>query len=162
MFGVAAACAVFLLFALAGVSAAQDLTRSATPAPIVLKLTEVDEGFHFVDNPPVNGQHDLPTAGDVFTFNAKLLNPKGKRVGSLYVSCTLITGGVKAVSNCEGTFSLPGGDLIAAAMQRGDQLKTVVAVLGGTKAYRGMRGSIVSISQGKNSNRSSDTITLFR
>ena len=47
----------------------------------------------------------------------------------------------RARSQCNGTYALSDGTLAASAVVRGGQLPTI-AVVGGTGAYEGARGSI--------------------
>ena len=104
-----------------------------------------------------------PSQGDTFVFVSKLVTKSGKPAGMLYASCTAVTGGKKSASQCLGNFSLAGSQLIGSAVVVGDNSgPTTIAIIGGTKAYAGMRGSVVSVPLDKNDNRSADTFTLFR
>jgi hypothetical protein len=143
-----------------GAAATKPVSSSAVTT---FHLVEVDQSFHFVDNPPLGGQNAPPSQGDTFVFVSKLVTKSGKPAGTLYASCTAVTGGKKSASQCLGNFSLAGGELIASAVVVGDNNgPTTIAIIGGTKAYAGMRGSVVSVPLDKNDNRSADTFTLFR
>jgi hypothetical protein len=132
----------------------------STAQVVTLHLIEKDQSFHFVDNPPLGGQNSPPSPGDQFVFGSRLLTLAGKRAGALYATCTQASGGNQGVSECFGTFRLAGGDLQAMASIKGEPNVTHIAVLGGTGAYAGMRGTVDSVNV--NSNTSRDTITLTR
>jgi hypothetical protein len=126
-------------------------------------LVEVSQSFHFVDTPPLGGQQAPPSAGDQFVFVSKLETKSGKHAGMLYVTCTEVTGGKDAVASCVGNFALAGGALTASAVIHGEGGgPSSIAILGGTKAYAGMRGTVLSVPRGKDGNRSDDTFTLYR
>jgi hypothetical protein len=160
----AAAAVVGALAAWLVLAAAGGAKGPATASPATtFHLVEVDHSFHFVDNPPLGGLKRPPSQGDTFVFSSRLVTKSGKPAGWLYANCSVVQGGKEDVNQCLGTFSLAGGQLIASATVRGDlNGPTQIAILGGTKAYAGMRGTVLSVPQGKDSNRSNDTFTLFR
>jgi hypothetical protein len=81
----------------------------------------------------------------------------------LYVTCTEVTGGKDAVGSCVGSFALAGGVLTASAVVHGEGGgPTSIAILGGTKAYAGVRGTVQSVPRGESGNVSDDTFTLLR
>jgi hypothetical protein len=126
-------------------------------------LVEVSQSFHFTDTPPLGGQNAPPSAGDQFVFVSKLETKGGKHAGMLYVTCTEVTGGKDAVGSCLGNYALAGGELTASAVVHGQGGGTTsIAILGGTKAYAGMRGTVLSVPRGKDGNVSDDTFTLSR
>jgi hypothetical protein len=59
-----------------------------------------------------------------------------------------------------GSIALAGGTLVGITTVRGDTNRVDVALLGGTNAYEGARGTFVSISK-PNSNISHDTIHIL-
>ena len=59
---------------------------------------------------------------------------------------------------CSGTFALNDGTITIAALQRGEPTTQLLAVTGGTGAYDGARGTIVSRTL---KNGTEDTITLL-
>ena len=157
----AGALATWLVFAAVGV--AKSSKPSASSSTLTFHLVEVDQSFHFVDNPPLGGDRQPPSQGDAFVFSSKLVTKSGKRAGTLYASCTQVTGGKDSVSQCLGTFALAGGELVASATVReANNGPTHIAILGGTKEYAGVRGSVLAVPQGKNGNRSNDTFFLTR
>src|SRR5262249_57138733 len=100
---------------------------------------------------------------DTFVFTSELRTPAGKHAGWLDATCTQVTGGKAGMSQCEGTFRLGGGSLIAAATAGLNDATTNIAILGGTGVYAGMRGQVRSVTVGgENSNRSNDTFTLWK
>jgi len=123
-------------------------------------LIEKDQAFHYVDNPPVSSGH-IASLGDLFTFKSALLSKAMKPSGMLVVSCTVTSGGRTATDTCFGTFMLKSGELVAVASVRGDHKVTHIAIVGGTGAYVGARGEVISVSRGENSNLTDDTIHLL-
>jgi hypothetical protein len=155
------ALATWLVFVAA--SGATSSKPAAKTAVTTFHLVEVSQSFHYVDNPPLGGQQAPPSAGDQFVFVSRLVTKSGKQAGMLYVTCTEVTGGKNAVGQCTGNFALAGGDLVGSAVVRGQGGgPTSIAIVGGTKAYAGIRGSVLSVPEGKDGNRSADTFTLFR
>jgi hypothetical protein len=150
-------CGILGLGALTAVGVAATSHSNA----VTFKLVEKSEAFHFVDNPPVGGQDQPPTLGDSFALVSSLWTTKGKRAGTLRATCTVTTGGRNGASTCYGTFGLKGGQLAGIATVRGDGLTTRIAIVGGTGAYEGARGSVISVSRGNNSLYSDDTIHLM-
>ena len=151
-----------VLIVVAGAAAA---TSPQTVAkPMTFHLVEIDHSFGMVDNPPkLKSRHDFFSPGDSFVFSSELKTTSGKHAGWLDAHCTVVTGGKAGLSQCEGTFRLGGGSLIAAATTSLNNAKTNVAIVGGTGAYAGMRGQVVSVSiGGENGNRSNDTFTLWK
>ena len=130
----------------------------STTKTVTFKLTEKGQVFNYVDNPPTSKGH-VASAGDMFVFSSELLTPGGKRAGHLDAYCVVTRGGKGEVSECTGTFSLAGGQLHGIVNNKGEQNVTKVGILGGTGAYQGAQGTIVSVSR-PNSNISHDTVTL--
>ena len=71
-------------------------------------------------------------------------------------------GGERGAGTCYGTFLLKGGQLagIAGINFAGGNVDHV-AIVGGTGAYEGVTGSVVSRSRGENSRFTDDTIHLI-
>ncbi|HKP19678.1 MAG TPA: hypothetical protein VJT84_14475 [Gaiellaceae bacterium] len=158
-FVVAVLAAAVAAAAVAAVSFAAGGSQSATG--ITLHLVEKDQAFHYVDNPPVSTpQEHFASQGDVFVFTANLFTQGGKRAGTLNAYCVVTQGGNPETSTCTGTFGLAGGQLAAMASMRGEGGTSKIAVVGGTGAYEGAKGSAVSISK-PNGNTSRDTIHLI-
>jgi len=156
-----ALCATALAF---GVVLAPLATASTTKQSVsTFHLVEIDHSFSYVDNPPKGGSNQPPSAGDSFEFSSELRTPSGKHAGWLYASCSAVTGGQSGQSLCLGTFRLAGGELIASATAGNENGPTDIAILGGTKAYAGMRGTVHSVPVGgENSTRSNDTFRIWK
>jgi hypothetical protein len=151
----AAALTAAVISATAGGQAAQGRT---------IQLTELAKGgtFGFVDNPP-RGTMRRPrfSPGDSEAFSSVLADASGRHVGRLNVQCT-VTGGRSARTArvvCTGVFGLPDGTLAVTASLVGEPSTVNAAVTGGTGAYVGARGQLMSVSHRNGS--SSDTIQLL-
>ncbi len=101
--------------------------------------------FKFIDNAPKarNPRNPRLSVGDAYVFSSPLFNEANKRIGTLHVFCAVTRGGkfARARSQCNATYVLRDGTLAASGVVRGDQLPTI-AVVGGTGAYEGARGSV--------------------
>ena len=140
----------------AAVSFAAD--NGSTSKTVTFKLTEKSQVFNYVDNPPTSKGH-VSSPGDMYVFSSELLTPGGKRAGRLDAYCVVTQGGKGEVSECNGTFSLAGGQLHGVVNQKGEPNVTKVGIIGGTGAYQGAQGTVVSVSK-PDSNISHDTVTL--
>jgi hypothetical protein len=123
-----------------------------------ISLVQPDEGgsFHFVDNPPRQGLEAPPLAGDTFVGSQPLFTRAGKRAGTLDFECTVITGGERGRTHCTGVYSLAGGTIAGQVVFPGPRPVTRIAITGGTGAYEGARGSIIS------RDRRNDTVDTIR
>jgi hypothetical protein len=135
----------------------------AVPPTAPLTFNELDKGstFQFHDvAPKAKLSHGFPStlsAGDSFTFTNPLADASGTRLGTLDGSCVAPASTTKFVVVCTGVFELAGGE-IWVGVHGGGSSTTVGAVLGGTGAYAGARGSFTS-KEGKTS--SLDTFTFL-
>jgi hypothetical protein len=139
------------LLALAGCAALLvAFTGSAAAATTTLTFKEPEKGstFHFVDNAPkAPRKHGFPTkfsAGDEFIFTNPM-EMEGKQVGRLRVVCIATATGKNPVAAgfiCNGIAKLSNGTLVFAAML--SEGKTEGAIVGGSGAYAGARGTFVS------------------
>lgn len=154
--------AVVVACAAAGVVAAASAASTASSTAVVFHLVEKDSSFHLVDNPPLQGPNRAPTAGDQFVFVSTLWTRSGKRAGTLRATCAVTEGGQQGATTCYGTFGLRGGQLEGMATVLGDAKVTNIAIVGGTGAYAGVRGTVKSVSRGEESPFSDDTFTLVR
>ncbi len=102
--------------------------------------------FHFLDNPPRQGnlEEEPPTAGDGFVGAQNLYTRAGRRAGTLGFQCTAVVGGVRPRLHCVGAYGLAGGQLMAQTVFATEERITEIAITGGTGAYRGARGYVVS------------------
>jgi hypothetical protein len=98
--------------------------------------------FTHVDNPPKNvfGQGDYVVYSGVET-RRRGNEPLGTGTGQ----CTQHskTGAKKVILFCTNTFSFASGQIVLAGAVVDEAKQNVVAVLGGTGAYRGARGQAV-------------------
>jgi len=133
---------------------------AAKSSGITMHLIEKDTGFNFVDNKPYGPGHTA-SIGDMFAFSASLLTRANKHAGSLVASCIVASGGKHPTYECTGSFSLAGGQLELQTAMRDGTNPTHIAIVGGTGAYEGVRGSVTSVSRGENSPYSDDTIHLL-
>ena len=68
----------------------------------------------------------------------------GRRAGTLGFHCTFVVGGVRPRLHCTGAYGLAGGRIMAEAIFVGEARVTEIAITGGTGAYRGARGYVIS------------------
>lgn len=121
-------------------------TALAAPAPgtvRVLKMVEreIPNGGGFFDAPPAATGEDDVSVGDFFSFTSHLFSPKGKRIGRDQGYCLFID--KSGLAQCEATLILAGGTILikqGLALASGAPTFTV-AVIGGTGAFEGVRGS---------------------
>ena len=118
---------------------------------------------NFVDNKPLSGPNKRPSIGDMFVFTSTLLTHANKHAGSLYASCVVASGGKHPISECTGTFTLAGGqlELQTTIRDHNGRVADHIAIVGGTGAYEGARGSVISVSRGEQSPYSDDTVHLL-
>jgi hypothetical protein len=155
--------AAFAVVALAAAVAALNATAAGTPRrSITIHLIEKSIGFNFVDNPPRQGRNAAPLMGDQFAFASELLTKSGKHAGYLDATCTITRGGERGSGTCYGTFSLKGGEIAGiSAISFASESIDYIAIVGGTRAYEGVTGSVVSRSRGENSQFTDDTVHLI-
>jgi hypothetical protein len=157
---------VFLLGALvgAGAVAATLLVAGASgrsSGGVTFRVVEKNQAFHFIDNPPRGGPRQPPSQGDTFQIKSVLLTRSMRPAGTLVANCTVTNGGIKSISTCFGTFILKGGQLQLMVSAGFNGAVTRIAVVGGTGAYAGARGTVTSVSRGQNSPYSDDTVRLL-
>ena len=157
-----------LSLAVACVAAAGGLaSANARPAAIhhrTFKLTEHDGPFHFVDLPPQNGPGRTVSAGDLVILTNPLTGRDGARAGTLHAVCTVTdprSSVETAIFQCNGSYVLRRGTLAVSAIGPVAGASTLrIAVTGGTGAYAGARGTVVS-HRGRSGSRT-DTVRLAR
>ena len=122
-----------------------------------LHLVEKGGGLKIVDNPPrARHQYDF-SAGDIVIVTREITTARGGRGGSMHLVC-IATGAT--TQQCNGTETLAGGTLELAGTS-GPHPATAVAVIGGTGAYAGARGTSVSTDRKNNTDLADQTITLL-
>ena len=145
-------CTVLVGYVAVGAQAARSVT---------IHLVEKQVGFNFIDNPPRQGFQAAPLMGDQFAFTSELLTRSGKHAGQLDAVCTVTRGGERGVATCSGTFSLKGGHIALVATIKLSENGGHIAIVGGTGAYEGVNGSIVSVQRNGNDQLSDDTVHLI-
>jgi hypothetical protein len=137
---ITAACAAIVVLAILATGGA-----AQAPGERTFKIIEGSGGtFKFIDNAPKarNPRNPRLSVGDAYVFSSPLFNEANNRIGALHVYCVATRGGrfARATSQCSGTYALRDGALAANAVVRGGE--ATIAVVGGTGAYEGARGSI--------------------
>jgi hypothetical protein len=123
-----------------------------------LRLVEKGGGLKFVDNlPRAKHQYDF-SAGDIVIVSRTLYTQQGARAGSLRVVCVATD---PTTQQCNGTETLARGTLEVAGIST-PAPRTTVAVIGGTGAYTGARGTSISTDRHGNSDTADQAITLQR
>jgi hypothetical protein len=132
------------------------------PGEQTFRLVERPSSDRFVDNPPRGTRRNRRiSGGDFAVATAPLFDESNTtRLGTLHTVCVATRGGrfARVTFQCNGTAVLPQGTL---AINFGGRFRDeiVAAVTGGTGAYEGRRGSVVS-RQRPNSNLIDDTVHL--
>jgi hypothetical protein len=132
------------------------------PGERTFKIIEEEGGaFKFVDIAPKARNPRNPTfsIGDAFVFRSPLRTEANVPNGTLHVHCAVTKGGnfSRATSQCDGTFDLRDGTLAVTAVVKGEEAS--IAVVGGTRAYEGARGSITDRDLPRD--RTEDTVHLL-
>jgi Dirigent-like protein len=137
-----AACAAIVgAVAVAGSSRAQQ----TGPPTGTLELVSLngETRFAFVDNPPRRRER----AGDLFVINARLRDTSNRPAGRVHASFAETQPPPRVVAQGSGTFILRNGQVMVSGpiVDRGRNDRTdTLAVVGGTGAYTGARGTLVT------------------
>jgi len=136
-------------------------SEAQAPATSTILVRELEKGstFKHVAITKSASARALAT-GDLIVFTNPLADAAGTRAGKLYATCTTTVGNksfLKATLTCTAVMTLADGSLSVVTNTSPGSAKTTGAVVGGTGAYAGARGTLVS-KQGKSG--SDDTITL--
>jgi hypothetical protein len=131
------------------------------PGERTFKVIEERGGtFKLIDRAPKARNPGNPrlSVGDAFVYSSPLFNEAKQRIGNIHVSCAVTRGGTfgRARGQCNGTYDLRDGTLAISAVMRGVPR---IAVVGGTGAYEGARGSITFRELPRD--RTEDTIHLL-
>jgi hypothetical protein len=154
------------------------LTSVAVAAPVLaqsggsgqtITFRELNKGsrFGYIDNPPRNTRHQrrpVFSIGDQFVFANPLSDASGN-IGELRAICTLTKRASAPNGNainpahpfCTGAFVTTKGTLFVETVDSGDKA-TEGAVVGGTGAYVGARGTFTSAPTKTGAN---DVVTLL-
>ena len=129
-----------------------------------IKLFEAPAGgtFGFVDNAPKTTRKDPHASiGDILAFSNLIFDEsRTHRLGVSSAQCIATRPGkiANATFTCSGTFALKDGTIAVAGLERGEPTVQLLAVTGGTGAYDGARGTIVTRTL---KSGAEDTITLL-
>jgi hypothetical protein len=120
-----------------------------------ITLTEVAKGasFGFVDNPPTTtftreGEPRRLSPGDLEIEAITVANTQGARVGRFHAYCVVTRPGIFArhEEECTGTYRLNDGTITVADVFAGSETSDwTAAIVGGTGAYAGARGTLTSV-----------------
>jgi hypothetical protein len=131
------------LLAAAAISLPSATAHSAKPRAFT--LVEHGGGLSAVDLPPVAASEDAPPSrGDLVVFTKRLT---GYSSGTLHAVCTVTRPRRSietAVFQCDATYALGNGRITAATVGSLSSGKLTLAITGGTGAYAGASGQIVS------------------
>jgi hypothetical protein len=141
--------------ALSALGASKVGSRSVT-----FHLVEKQVGSNFIDNPPRQGFNSPPLMGDQFVFTSDVRTRAGAHVGTLDATCMVSRGGNNGTGPCYGVYSFKGGQIAGIASLSFRNNVTRIIVVGGTGAYQGVTGTIVSVSRGQDSPFTDDTFHL--
>ena len=103
--------------------------------------------FKLVDNPPKSRSGDRLSVGDMFVFAQPLFNEANdRRVGRVFTTCTAIKRGTfdTAGFQCATSFRLHDGTIEAQGLSGFGRTPLRIAVVGGTQAYEGARGTFTA------------------
>lgn len=135
--------------------------EAQTPATRTITLKELEKGSTFVHvrNTKTKNRRSM-LLGDTFAFANPLADASGAIVGKLHATCTTTVGNAdfrKGVLTCVAVAALRDGSIMVQATTSPGKPTTTGAVVGGTGAYAGARGVLVSK---EGAGGSIDTITL--
>src|SRR3954462_2855353 len=123
----------------------------APPQTVTLREVAKSTTFTYIDNPPRGRSPERPrfSAGDSFVLNVPLINDAGKKRGALRAMCTITartSDPNRAPALCTGVATLKEGQLVITLSTTNLDAKVMTgAVVGGTRAYAGARGTFTSI-----------------
>jgi hypothetical protein len=132
-----AALAVAATLAVLAVSAGGQGTPSSPTADFTVTVTNPDSRRFAVDNPP-RGRH---SPGDMGGGRATIT---GAKSGVFDFLCVQVR---RRVLQCEGTSTFSDGVIYRRARIAGDSDTLRIAIVGGTGAYNGAKGTIDSVRQ---------------
>jgi hypothetical protein len=128
-----------------------------------LQFTSTLGGLRFVDAPP-RGRAGVVSRGDLVAFTNVVSDTAGARAGTLHAVCHVTAPRrsiTTAIFQCSGTTLLRDGTLaLGGAVPIGADGPVTLAVTGGTGAYEGVRGSVLSVPRGSG-DVADDTVHLL-
>jgi hypothetical protein len=138
----------------------------ATGQTFTLIERTTDSDFSFIDNKPTSpkpGKHGPHISrGDQIAFSSPVFDTNGKRMGRTDAGCVASEPGTfdaNAVFTCYGGFRLVNGTILVQQIGKVSAKVSHLVITGGTGAYAGARGSIVSTTN--SDTKSTDVVTLL-
>jgi hypothetical protein len=126
-----------------GIAGASSTAQQPGPPTGTLELIGLDREarFKFVDNPPRRRE----SAGDQLLITQRLRNASNRRVGRVHASFVFAPGRRSAAQG-SGTFVLRNGQIVVSGILdgRGRTRRDTLAIVGGSGAYNGARGTLVT------------------
>jgi hypothetical protein len=132
-----------------------------TPGAQTITVVEHNEVVHINDVAPKMGKRGF-SAGDGVAFNARLTDAAGKRLGNVRGGAVL-TPGSPSLAVLTGVYKLAAGELhFVAQANPADNARVTGSIVGGTGAYAGARGTVLSVKRiEKGKEVFDDTLTLL-
>jgi hypothetical protein len=132
-----------------------------TPGSRTISVVEHNEIVHVNDVAPKIGKRGF-SAGDGVAFNARLTHGAGKRVGAVRGGAVL-TPGTPSLAVLTGVYTLADGELhFIAQANPAANTRVTGSIVGGTGAYAGARGTVLSVKRTeKGKEVFDDTLTLL-
>jgi hypothetical protein len=156
--------AVLALAAVAGAVALPAQAGAQALPPLSFKELDRGSTFRYIDNAPRtrirDGAPARTSAGDMLVFTNPLQDAAGASIGRLRATCTVTSAGPisRLQADCVGAYAFTTGTVWgAASVSFASRAPVVGAVLGGTRAYAGARGTFTSTDAG----RDADTTITF-
>jgi hypothetical protein len=133
-----------------------------SPAARILTFSEPDKGSTFEHHRGTKGApRTANLQADVIAFSNPIVDGAGKRIGTTHVGCVTTVGALdfaKSMVTCNGVLALRDGTLaVQGLISPKPGAVVTMAVTGGTGAYAGVRGVLVSKPAKTGAN---DTVTL--
>ena len=156
LIGAAAVLAVGVSVAVTSIGGAQ------TGGERTLKFVEKGGSAKFLDLPPkANRRHPHGSAGDEFLFSSPLYDAASNaRDGTVIAHCVQEPG--VTLFDCQGEAKLKDGTMSLCGLINESSLRQTISVTGGTGAYEGARGSVLSVDRSHADNSpSDDTVHLL-
>jgi len=134
------------------------------PGGQTIKLVTKNFQFKAIDVAPRERSRESSGRGDSFVLSGVVTNEAGARTGSIDVTCTATVGGRNGRAVCDGAYSLREGAIyITTVFKNSSEGNVIGAVIGGTRAYAGARGTFASVDRPgeRGGDPSDETITLL-
>lgn len=132
-----------------------------TPGGRTISVVEHNEVVHVNDVAPKIGKRGF-SAGDAVAFNARLTDSAGRRLGAVRGGAVL-TPGTPSLAVLTGVYTLADGELhFIAQANPAANARVTGSIVGGTGAYVGARGTVLSVKRTeKGKEVFDDTLTLL-